>query len=389
MALKPTLVATAWMAVITPTFAVPAPIFGAIRWDCWYNTSWKWPDPGFAIERNLGWAQWRDRTPWFCDVVGTNNITCNNNVQEIVDQEIEMAVKAGLGFWAFDTYDPSVPLSVPKHMYWNSTSAFKSKLKWAHLLQTPDIANPGYDWFTQQYVPTLVQDFLRPDYLLVSPGARPVVFLFDVIEDAWTVPGRTGWAGWAQAMRYLANATVAAGLGAPYLSAMVWSAGEGATVYQGINTSPGGGGLDAPLVPSLTSYAYTYGASFPQPGAFTAMAAASPGYWSALAGTGAQVIPPVSAGWDPRPMNQSALPWQNYTNPAFLTMPNQTELAGIVQAAIEWSASNPASNPTGLHLLSAWNEYAEGHFIAPVLPAFGGDERLQAIASVLVKGQLL
>jgi hypothetical protein len=34
-------------------------------------------------------------------------------------------------------------------------------------------------------------------------------------------------------------------------------------------------------------------------------------------------------------------------------------------------------------LLSAWNEYDEGHWIGAVLPEYGGNARLDAIAGVL------
>jgi hypothetical protein len=301
--------------------------FGAIRWDCWYNTSWAWPDPGFAIQRALSLPQFRSAVPWFCELDGPGgdgNITCNNNVAAVVDAEISQAVAAGIDYWAFDSYPEDVALSVPKQLYWNSTSPAKAALRWCLVLQTGWIASGGLAGWPAQ-VAQLVAGFARDDHMTVI-GGRPLVYLFAAYEDAWG-PG-TGWSAWQQALGLLANATAAAGIPQPYIAAMVWSAGEGEALLVGINGGNNAGG--ARLISALSSYAFTEGAAYPVGGAYAVMADASPGYWASLAGAGADVVPPVGAGWDPRPMNESALPWQNYTNPAFLVMPEPAQLAGFV-----------------------------------------------------------
>lgn len=81
-------------------------------------------------------------------------------------------------------------------------------------------------------------------------------------------------------------------------------------------------------------------------------------------------------------MNESYLPWANYTNPAFVQQPTPSQLAGLVADAQAWTLANRHAT-NGLVLISAWNEYAEGHWIAPTLPQFEGAARLQAIAAVL------
>jgi hypothetical protein len=60
-------------------------------------------------------------------------------------------------------------------------------------------------------------------------------------------------------------------------------------------------------------------------------------------------------------------------------------MGALVQSAANWTASHQSANPVGLHLLSAWNEFDEGHFIGPVLAEFGGASRLEAIGKVITR----
>lgn len=77
-------------------------------------------------------------------------------------------------------------------------------------------------------------------------------------------------------------------------------------------------------------------------------------------------------------------PWDPDQSPAYVQMPDPGQLTALVAAAQAWTRAHPAANPAGVHLLSAWNEYDEGHFIGPVWPQHGGCARLDAIARVLV-----
>jgi hypothetical protein len=63
--------------------------------------------------------------------------------------------------------------------------------------------------------------------------------------------------------------------------------------------------------------------------------------------------------------------------------PTPQELAAFVQLADAYIDSNPEKVPTRVALLSAWNEYDEGHWIGAVLPEYGGNARLEAIGAVL------
>ncbi len=349
---------------------------GVIRWDDWYNTSASPTDSGRAIEAAMSLPAWQGRSPAFCDLVA-GNITCNNNQQSVVDAEIALAVAAGLDYFAFDQYPDTTELAVPRLMFKASTSPLKPRLRFCHLLQTGWISAGGLPAWPAQAA-YFAADFAREDYMKVPDAAgvlRPLVHLFSVYEGAW---GPGGWAAWDAALSILANASLAAGQPAPYIALQDFTAGSGWASMSAIN---GGRPKGEWLVQALSSYAIVGGAGYPVGGPYSALAAANAAFWDAAAATGADVIPPITAGWDPRPMNQSHLPWQNFTDPAWVEQPTPAELAGLLSAALAWTAAHPAANPTATHLISAFNEHAEGHWIAPTLAE--GNARLEAIAGVL------
>jgi hypothetical protein len=138
------------------------------------------------------------------------------------------------------------------------------------------------------------------------------------------------------------------------------------------------------LISALSSYALTGQTDAGTP--WPAFVESGVQFWDSLVSTGIDIIPCVAAGWDDRPRNESGpLPWQNYTDPSYVIGPTPSELASFVQLADSYINNHTDSIPTRVALLSAWNEYDEGHWIGAVLPQFGGNARLDAIASVLLQ----
>jgi hypothetical protein len=379
--------------------AVASPTVGAIRWDAWYNVSTSPDDPGYAIEQALSLPEFHDRAPWFSSILPNGTVTANGATAEVIDSEIQMAALAGLNYFAFDMYPDGTMLAAARQLYMNSSSPHKAPagpLYFALLLQTGWMNQVGLSGWpaAAAYYASI---FARPDYMRVPDGSggapRPIAHLFSVYEDAWG--GSGGWADWAWVLETLANATLAAGAPRPYLVLQTFSVAQGWEMIQSINNASAAAAAAAAaaatpaappqrLIDGISSYAVVGGAGFPDPGPYSALAQANEDFWAECASTtGADVVPPITAGWDPRPMNFSHLPWANYTDPRFVEQPTPAELAGLVQAAVTWLEAHPSAAPAQTALLSAFNEYAEGHWVAPVLPQYGGDERLQAIGAVL------
>ena len=105
--------AAAATAAATADAAAPQ-IWGAIRWDAFYNTSTAPDDPGFVTSKVLQPAQWHDRLPWFSYFLPDGNVTFDNNNPATMDTEIEMAVAAGLTYFAFDVYPDDIAMIADK-----------------------------------------------------------------------------------------------------------------------------------------------------------------------------------------------------------------------------------------------------------------------------------
>ena len=324
----------------------PAPgntLWGAIRWDAFVNSSNSPSDVGVITARVLTPQVWHNRLPWYTYVTPSGNITFDGRSPGVMDAEIAMAVAAGLDHWAFDVYPAEEDLSAALYAYLNSTSPAKASLFFCLLLQSSWMSSGGLPAWPAK-VAIYTAHFARTEYRTVLNN-RPLVYLFSVEEGAF---GGSGWEGWAAALAALAQASLAAGRGQPYVVIQCWSAAQGLAQLQGINAAGG-----APLVAALSAYALLGATEQGTP--FAAFAEAGVAFWDSLAATGVDVIPPVAAGWDPRPRNMTPVPWAPYQDPAYVVMPTPEELGAFVQSALDWTASHPHSNPSGCHLLSAWN----------------------------------
>ena len=63
----------------------------------------------------------------------------------------------------------------------------------------------------------------------------------------------------------------------------------------------------------------------------------------------------------------------------------RAQLEAHVTDGLDFVAGNPATAEANMMLLSAWNEYDEGHWVAPVLDKYGGAEKLEAIKRAIDK----
>lgn len=101
-------------------------------------------------------------------------------------------------------------------------------------------------------------------------------------------------------------------------------------------------------------------------------------HWEACKATGAEVLPCITAGWDPRPREVVPPPWSsggahpgcNVSGQArcFVRDPSMPELTLHTQRTVEWVGANiGGAARANAVLLSAWNEHDEGHWICPSL----------------------
>lgn len=188
----------------------------------------------------------------------------------------------------------------------------------------------------------------------------------------------------------MTNATVAAGLPKPYIVAMGWGppqsqmtlarklGAEAISQYAFISSGVNGTGPNVPNRP------LSYQSNADQEAA----------HYSECATAGIEVLPSITAGWDPRPREVIAPPWQHGGTAAGCNVsgvalchvedPTMLELTSHTKRMVQWTRENPRSAKANSVILSAWNEHDEGHWVCPNLK--DGTMKLEAIKLGLEDG---
>ena len=71
------------------------------------------PDPGMEAQRSLAPDTWQYRWPFYTTLNEEGHATeFNGNRREIIEQEIEYAIHAGLDYWAFASLSRRLPIEL-------------------------------------------------------------------------------------------------------------------------------------------------------------------------------------------------------------------------------------------------------------------------------------
>ena len=333
------------------------PTVGAIRWDAWNGDAG--PDQssinaGLWAESAISPAQWHYRLPFYTTVSASSTIQVRLDSQAM-DQEIAAAKAGGLSYWAFDYYGASSGLTRAFNFY--LASAHKSDINFSLIL-----LNGG---LTENWPTNVVNLLTDPQYQTVLSG-RPLIYVFK-----YGMPGGSTNSidvpTWRANFDSLRIAAQVAGLPNPYI---IFLSGTTNDTY--VNQL----GLDA-----ISAYAVSPTGAADQAVPYNNLAVANQAYWDNAKSAGLKVVPPVSTGWDPRPMWDNPPPWGVGTHTAYNSTGTPSEIASNLQFAANWTASNPSVAEANTILVYAWNEFDEGGWLDPLLDT--GSERLDAISQVI------
>lgn len=365
------------------------PLVGAIRWDAWYGPlpasarppeSVEFPgfnttrnrkvsqDPGKETRRSLAAEQWRYRWPFFTTLAPDGSAKdFNENKPDVIEQEIEYAVHAGLGYWAFTAYPENCPLSYTLKTF--LTCKNRDKLKfclflpmWPAYGRIPDDAAERAYW---AHVLRLVRE---PNYLKVE-GNRPVFYLGflndQLVEKILSGP-------WPKLCAELAKCD----FGKPWV-AVCHSPAKAAKRY-----------CDMLQADALSQYGVPGSV---KAGAFSELASRAEKFWEDCAAMGTSVAPICMAGWDRRPRVTNPVSWEDFhlkpdAFEFYYKSGTPDEIAAHVGRGVSWFQKHPAKNGAELVLIYAWNEFDEGGWLAPALPPPHGEgtARIDALRKVLV-----
>ena len=339
------------------TLLTAIPSLGAIYWDGWFV--------GNPYQSELAPAAYQDRLPFYSTGYGTPKITVVNDSQAVMNQEILDAKKGGLSYFAFDWYSPATFTGADAYnhgLYDYLSSPDKADLNFSLLLQADSIGSKA-NWRATAAV--LVNMFKQPTYEKVL-GNRPLVYMLDPSLLTQTFGSN---AATLAAMTTLRNASIAAGLGSPYIVGQVGSAQEGVA---DIKTY----GMDA--IGSYENSPYENGqiADFPH----SELSNADQLFWNQTASTGKNVVPTITTGWDSRPR------WPGDVNGdapgPYFTEATPTDVYNDVTTALNWTTTHQTSDTAQTVLMYAWNETDEGGWLVPTIAA--GSARLNAIDRALL-----
>lgn len=352
------------LLALTATLAVPGasgparPLVGAIRWDGWYGASKG--IVGKVVEECLSPERYRHRAPFFTKAVSDDNVEIGPYSQAIVDRELTEARRAGIGYWAYVSYDPADPLSDALKLH--LASKRRAEVKLCSILEAGRSGNAAQFAERMRRFVDLMRD---PIYCTVT-GKRPLFFV-GFVDDKYI----EAWGGREQAHKLWDGfrAAVKAAVGQePYLVLMDFSPVRGKELADAF-------GFDA-----VSAYAIVGDGGNKTP--YAGLAEAARSFWKTARDAGARVVPTAMTGWDRRPRIERPHPWEPWQKAGegmnrYYEAPTPAELASHVREAADWVVANPDACPAQAVLIYAWNEHDEGGWLCPTLGE--GAARVEAL----------
>lgn len=337
--------------------AAARPTVGAIRWDAWHGDRGV---AGKAVEETLGPVKWHNRLPFYARVIGPDRVRIDGTSQEVVDREIELAVSAGLDYWAFVTYSAGDPMSIGLRRY--LASERRSSLHFCLITECGR-------WGSPPFVDRVVGLMQEAGYRTVLQR-RPLVYIGFITPDhlkTWP----DGIEGLRKVLDGMRAEAVGRGLARPYVVIM-----DG-------NPRQAKQWADALDGDAISSYAIGTGGRTVSYGELVRIAE---GFWGRCAETGVPVVPLVTTGWDRRPRVERPVPWEGSSKQGvglhdYALAAKPEEIAGHLADALRWLGAHPREAPSQSIVIYAWNELDEGGWLVPTVSE--GVARLEAIGKVL------
>lgn len=282
--------------------------------------------------------------------------------QATMDAEIKMAASAGVDYFAYDTYFLLERIEVPPYSWRGLGEGYEKH-----------ITSPNKGMV--RHCPNIVQGFGNPDewpdyvdYLVdkISDNAamrvfgRPLIFWYGISQAA--PPGDPTYGifpsvgALQSAVALLRSEAVAAGLLNPYIVAVETSVSTANDVCQTY-------GLDA-----ISAYAIPRNGSEPTEYTYDDATNDFEAWWAlALSSTSRQIIPPVSAGWDRRPLVDVGF----FSDEPYCVGRTPAKFVAHATAAQSFIAANPTRCLPKMIQIGSWNENLEGSYFAPTIGDMG------------------
>jgi hypothetical protein len=351
--------------------AAPGIIPIAIRWDPWYS------QVGTAgqAQKPLSPEKWHSRLPWFSDIRSPTDVV-SVGTQADMDAELTYASNAGIKCFAYDWFASrnSNPQSRPLSQAWtyHQASPNRSLVNWCPIISLSAVGSiPFNSGAWQADVDEWVEHMASPNYQKIK--GRPLVFFMWADADlAWF---GHDIANFSRMIRYWRDSAASAGIGDPRFIVMAGLPSRSAAI------------LDRTNCDSISNYIPSPLTMRREPGSWEALVADTQAHWAAQARTGVDCVPIAITGWDPRPRIENPEPFsdrqQTDANRYFET-PTDSQVAALLQAAVEFINTHPKVCSTRAMLIYSWSECSEGgNCMIPTIGKPPPSSLLTAVARVL------
>eukprot|EP01084_Bolivina_argentea_P229502 387323_1 len=364
---------------------------GIVRWDAWNQVNGYYDEVSYYVQNDMSPQEWHYRLPFFTSI--SPNVSFNNNNQTIIDQEILYASKAGINYWAFDTYckyGPNCQTSSPYcAQYANQSQCCRYcpedpayglnkylSSQYKHLINFTIIllGSIPCDPLNIDYYISLMKE---PTFQTVTVNGiiRPLIYLFVFRENEATFCG--GWDKAKQAFDNIRAAAINNGLNNPYFVFMEQTQIDQAYNYSSLL------GFDA-----ISCYSIGSGGCSVNGTVFAESISRNEQWWSYAYNVSQtnqykvrNAIPCVQSGVDTRPRYDNPPPWTHQGNKYYF-QPTVSELQKVVSDGIDFVCRNKEFVEAQTIMLYAWNECTENG--ACIIPTLGnGTAWVDALSDVL------
>lgn len=319
---------------------------GAIRWDAWFDDA---PD-----RKALELPAWRHRAPFFARTDEAGRLRLDGDMEHVLHAEVAYARAMGVDYFVFGFYPDtgSWGRKLDRHLALNR--ALRSYLR------LPDRMGVRFALSLNQLFPaadiedmadTVAAFVAHPDYMRTENGRAPVYILGHDGLDWSRFFGSDDAARKAvETFRRKARERPGVDLTFILLHYEPAKATEAALRY----------GLD--MLGAYTTFAPGQGAVEQ---AFAACSGHGAARWQLTARMGLPYVPNVTLGWDSRPRFAPEVNTKGKAQGPWCARPEAAALGRYFRDAAVAASAQPAAVPFRSILVYAWNEWAEGGWMAP------------------------
>lgn len=321
------------------------PLVGVIRWDAWFRGS------DFAAQ--ISTPTWRTRLPFYSESAADGTITIDDTSPDTTTKEVRLAAAAGINYFIFGLYVDKNPDGSAINSRIHFTDPMrnfvqignKRGLKFSFFLPI------ATDYQNRPRLRQLVKEFITDSSFLTTDNGRSVLFIFMPTAQHWT-SSMKDVSIYQKIISDLRGDVKQSTNHDPYLVGLNFYPDLSETLIKTI-------GLDA-----ISSYGNPLGqrpieqSSGQQ--SFKMCAQASQWYWKESEMSHISYLPPVSLGWDYRPLIDDK---DRNKDPEWCEQPTTEEVKLVVFEALQKARQQVFPSI----VIYAWNEFSEGGFLAPTL----------------------